>query len=44
LQHPLPPKRSIPITNGQQPEQAIAESHRALEAILNGDPSLYLRC
>ena len=31
-----------PITNAQQLEEAIAESHRALEAILNGDPSLYL--
>lgn len=31
-----------PITNAQQLEAAIAESHRALEAILNGDPSGYL--
>lgn len=31
-----------PITNAQQLEKAIAQSHRALEAILNGDPSLYL--
>lgn len=31
-----------PITNAQQLEEAIAESHRALEAILNGDGSLYL--
>ncbi len=31
-----------PIKNSQQLEEAIAESHRALEAILNGDPSKYL--
>lgn len=31
-----------PVTNAQQLEEAIAESHRALEAILNGHPSLYL--
>ena len=31
-----------PVTNAQQLEEAIAQSHRALEAILNGDPSLYL--
>lgn len=31
-----------PITNAQQLEAAIAQSHRALEAILNGDPTPYL--
>lgn len=31
-----------PVTNAQQLEEAISQSHRALEAILNGDPSLYL--
>lgn len=33
---------ATPIANAQQLEEAIAESHRALEAILNGDPSRYL--
>jgi uncharacterized protein (TIGR02246 family) len=31
-----------PVTNARQLEETIAHSHRALEAILNGDPSLYL--
>jgi ketosteroid isomerase-like protein len=31
-----------PVTNARQLEEAIDQSHRALEAILNGDSSLYL--
>ena len=36
---PLP---DAPVTSAPQLEAAISESHRALEAILNGDPSKYL--
>ncbi|MEH6827995.1 YybH family protein [Parasphingorhabdus sp.] len=36
------PAFAQPGSNARQLEQAIDQSHRALEAILNGDPSLYL--
>ncbi|WP_336987242.1 nuclear transport factor 2 family protein [Altererythrobacter aquiaggeris] len=42
LSSPAAAQAPDPITNAAQLEAAIAESHRALEAILNGDPGKYL--